>query len=207
MQLFDGYSAEELHRLLNVSRWVAAVFLALALVMFAFNQWIGGRLAGAQQSERTAALRKLAAVEDELRQTRKKESEVASDFDRLIAPRKLSPAQIKRFPTEITPAGPGKVIVTYLTVEWDAEDYARQLGHVLQSAGLNTVVSDYLWMELHTTGVYLTGVGNGLSTMGNAVQRAFEGIGLSIPLIPSPELAKAVGAAPDDTVLVVSNRN
>jgi hypothetical protein len=207
MQLFDGFNAEELHRLLGFSRWLAALLFALALVVFAFNQWIGGRLASAQQIERTEALRKLATTENELREIREKTSEVASKVEQLTSPRKLSLAQIKRFPSSISPSGPGKVIVTYLTVEWDAEDYARQLGHMLQSAGLNTVVSDYLWMELHTDGVYLTGTGNGLPTMGAAIQRAFEGVGVKLPLIPSPELAKAVGAAPDDTVLVVSNRN
>lgn len=207
MQLFEGYNAEELHRLLNASRWIAGLLLLLTVAVFAFNQWLGARTSTAQQTERSEAIKKLAAAEEELQRQRARASDVASSFDRLTTPRKLTPAQIQQFPTAVALDGSGRVIVTYLTVEWDAEDYARQLGHVLRSAGLNVVVSDHLWVELKENGVFLTGLSDHLSSTGSAVQRAFDAVGIRIPVIASPDTAKAVGARAEDAVLVVSNRN
>jgi hypothetical protein len=206
MQLFEGYSADELHRALTISRWLAAVLFLAGVIVLIINQWLVHRIAEVQKEERTTTRQRLVQAEEELRRIRTKTSEVVSTFDKLTSSRKLTPVQMLTFQDTLKKGGKGKVIVTFLTVEWDAEEYAKQLTNALTEAGIEATLSDYLWVQMDDNDVFLAAKENEPSPVAMNLQRAFESIGVVVPLLSKPEIADAVGAKDGETVLVVSNR-
>lgn len=207
MQLFEGYSADELHGFVQTSRWVAGTCLVIGLVAFGFNQWVARRLADADQKERVEARLRAHRAEEELRRVKNQNTEVVHDLDKLTASRKLSPAQIESVTAALANEEKGRVVITFLTVEWDAEEVSRQFVSLLRKAGFEAVLSDYLWVDLKPDGIYLTSAATELPKAGRSIQRAFSAAGVPLPVIPPGEIARAVGAGPNDTVLVISNRN
>ena len=189
-----------------MSRWLAALFLLLAAGAFILNQWLVGRIASQEKIEREGGRSRLLAAEEELRRIRTQTTAVTSSLDKLTAPRKLSPTQITKLRDALATAEKGKVVITYLTVEWDAEEYARQLGSVLQEIGYDVTVSDHLWVTLDHDGLFLVSTSEPLPATAMALQSAFTKLGIEVPAHPPGEIAKELGAKQDETILVVSNR-
>ena len=206
MQLFEGYSADELHRVLSVSRWIAGLSLMVAVAGFAVNQWLVSRIASQQKLERDAGRTRLVAAEEELRRLRTQASAVTSTLDKLTAHRKLSAKQISDLRSILAGAEKGKVVITYLTVEWDAEDYARQLATVLKEIGYDVSLSDYIWVHLDHDGLFLVSSAPALPLAALKLQAAFEQIGINIQTQPAGAIPKEIGAENGETILVVSNR-
>jgi hypothetical protein len=206
MQLFEGYSADELHRALTVSRWLAGLLFLGGIITLIVNQWLVHRIAEAQKDERVTTRERLVQAEEELRRMRTKTTEVVNTFDKLTSSRKLSATQLPSFITTLEKGEKGKVIVTYLTVEWDAEGYARQLTNVLKEAGIEATLSDHLWVDMDENDIFLVAKDKNPPALAQNLQRAFESTGILVPFFSKPEIAEAVGATSGETVLVVSNR-
>jgi septal ring factor EnvC (AmiA/AmiB activator) len=206
MQLFEGYTAGELDRVLTVSRWVAALSLLLTIGAMALNQWLSYRIAAQQKVERDSGKTRLAEAEKELRQLRERMSSVTSSVDKLTTSRKLSATQIEDLKNSLAKAEKGHVVVTYLTIEWDAEDYAKQLAKILEEAGYRVTLSEHLWMSFEQGDVFLTSKDPVLPRHAQALQEAFASIGLAVPALPPGKIATELGVSIEDAVLVVSTR-
>jgi hypothetical protein len=206
MQLFEGYTADELHRVLSASRWIASLLLLLTVGAFALNQWLIHRIASEQKLEREAGKSRLIAAQEELRRLRSNTTAVTSTLDKLTVPRKLTADQISKLRSVLSSAEKGKVVVTYLTVEWDSEDYAKQLAAVLKEIGFTVQVSEYLWVDLEHDGLFLVSTAATPSATMLALQKAFSQIGIEVPFHPPGIIAKEIGAEHGETILVVSNR-
>ena len=206
MQLFEGYTTDELHRVLSASRWIAGLLLLLAVAAVAFNQWLTHRIASQQKLERDSSKSRLIAAEEELRRLRSHTTAVTSTLDKLTVPRKLTPEQIFKLQSVLTLADKGKVVITYLTVEWDSEEYAKQLAKVLKEIGYDVQLSEYLWVDLEHDGLFIVSTAKTPTKVATALQAAFAKIGIDVPSHPPGNIAKEVGAENDETILVVSNR-
>jgi hypothetical protein len=206
MQLFEGYSADELHRVLTTSRWIAGLLMLLAFGAVALNQWLVHRIASQQKFERDSSKSRLIAAEEELRRLRNQMSSVASTVDKMTSTRNLSAAKVAELKSALAAAEKGKVLITYLTIEWDAEDYAKQLAKVLREAGYDVTLSDHLWVSFDQGGLFLTSKDGTLPPHGKALQQGFAKIGVDAPLVPPGEIGKELSLAEGETVLVVSTK-
>jgi hypothetical protein len=206
MQLFEGYTVDELHRVLGASRWIASLLLLLTVAAFAVNQWLVHRIATQQKQERDVGKTRLISAEEELRRLRSQTSAVTSTLDKLTSSRKLTVEQIAKLRSALASAEKGKVIVTYLTVEWDSEEYAKQLATVLKEIGYDVVLSDYIWVHLDHDGLFIVSSAKVPPTAAIKLQAAFAQIGVEVSMPPVGDIAKEVGAENGETILVVSNR-
>jgi hypothetical protein len=206
MQLFEGYTADELHGVLTTSRWIAGLLLVLAMAALALNQWLLHRIATQQRLERESGKTRLITAEEELRRLRNQMSSVASTVEKMTSTRNLPATKVAELKAALATAQKGKVLITYLTIEWDAEDYAKQLAKVLTDAGYDVTVSDHLWVSFEQSGVFLTSKDGSLPDHGYALQRGFAKIGVDVPLVQPGEIAKELTLSGGEAVLVVSNR-
>jgi hypothetical protein len=206
MQLFEGYNAAELHRVLTASRWIAGLLILLAVAAVAVNQWLVHRIATQQKLERDSGNSRLMAAEDELRRLRSQISSVASTVDKITSTRRISPAKVAELKNALEAATKGKILITYLTIEWEAEDYAKQLSKILTEAGYHVTLSDHLWVTFEHGGTFLTSQDGTLPSYGAELQRAFAKIGVEAPLRPAGEIGKELALASGEVVLVVGSR-
>jgi hypothetical protein len=206
MQLFEGYSAEELERVLTTSRWVAGLLLLLGFAALCLNHWLIQRIASQQKLERDSGRSRLIAAEEEVRRLRGQMSSVANSVERLTSTRRLSATQVTELKAALSSAEKGRLIVTYLTIEWDAEDYAHQLAKILKEAGYEVTLSDHLWVEFKQSGLFLTSKDGTLPSHAQGLQRAFLTIGVDVPAAPPDDIAKELELQKGDAVLVVSRR-
>ena len=206
MQLFEGYTAEELERVLTTSRWVAGLLLLLGFAALCLNHWLLHRIATQQKLERNSGKSRLIAAEEELRRLRGQMSSVANSVEKLTSTRKLSATQVNELKAALISAEKGPLIITYLTIEWDAEDYAHQLSKILKEAGYNVTLSDHLWVEFKQSGLFLTSKDGRLPSHATALQKAFAVIGENVPAAPPDEIAKELEIKDGEVVLVVSSR-
>ena len=206
MQLFEGYTADELHGVLTASRWIAGLLILLGVIAVAFNQWLTHRISVLQKAERVETSQRLVERETELRRLRVQAKEVVTTFDKLTTSRKLTASQIETFKGVLKKESGGKIIVTYLTVEWDAEDFARQIADILRGAGLDITFSDHLWVQFDHNGVFITSPDKELPAAAKNLQAAFAAIDMAVPAVPPGGIPKELGAAEGDTILAVGNR-
>src|SRR5215207_9636303 len=206
MQLFEGYSAEELERVLTTSRWVAGFLLLLGFAALCLNHWLIQRIASQQKFERDSGRSRLIAAEEELRRLRGQMSSVANSVEKLTSTRKLSATQVTGLKAALASAEKGRLIIIYLTIEWDAEDYAHQLAKILKEAGYEVTLSDHLWVEFKQPGLFLTSKDGTLPSHALALQRAFLTVGVDVPAAPPEDIGKELEVQIGDAVLVVSNR-
>lgn len=206
MQLFEGYSADELHRVLTTSRWIAGVLVFLAFAAIALNQWLVLLIASQQKLERNTSRTRLIAAEEELRRLRNQLSAVANSMDKMTSTRKLPAAKVAELNAALANIEKGKVLITYLTTERDAEDYAKQLAKVLTEAGYEVTLSDHLWVSFDQSGLFLTSKEGNLPEHGKQLQGAFSKIGVDLPGLPPGEIGKELVFSSSEVVLVVSGR-
>jgi hypothetical protein len=207
MQLFEGYSADELSRILVTSRWIFGVLIVLAAVAGIFTQWLGGQIVERESEQRTRAVQRLATAELELRNSDAKLKDADATLARLIAPRRLNESQIAKLRTSLKAGPRGEVIILFVVAEWDAKDYARQISSLLIEAGFDAKVSEHILPRADHDGVFLCASPEGkLSPHGKSIQAEFVQAGVDMESHHAPTITKDIGASPGAAVLVVSNR-
>jgi hypothetical protein len=213
MPIFTGYTVEEFTRVLTISRWIFGILAVCTIAAGVFTQWASSRLVelhGADRNELRELKEHLIASQKTLERMSTNSTEVADALAQLTDPRKITEAQKTALRKSLRTGPRGKVIVTFLSVEWDAEKYARQIADLLIAAGFDVSISDYLWVHLDDDGVFLcTREPGALPAQSPAahIQRCFEAARIDLaPPVVSTEICQAVGAPVDATILVVSNR-
>lgn len=205
MQLFEGYTAEELDRVLTISRVLAAILAILTACAIAVNQWVTHRIAQVHREERVLSRQRMAAAEHELLRMRKDVTEVAADFDKLTTERKLTEKQKAALLSALKSGAKGRILVTFLAVEWDAEPYARQIAELFREAGFDTTLSEHIWVEFEHDGEFLVEAG-GVSALAGEVIRAFGAAGINLRREVSAAVVKEFSLKEGTLVYVVSNR-
>lgn len=159
------------------------------------------------ETELTASATRLKASEVELEQTKAKTTEVASQLAKFTVPRRLTDEQITSLRQSL-PNGPrGKVVMTFLSVERDAEKYTEQIAQVLSAAGFEVTTSKNLWLQLAFGDIFLCARDTS-NAPAHAVhiQRCFQGAGLSLRAHQDPKMYSDMSVPEDAIIFVVSNR-
>ncbi len=106
-------------------------------------------------------------------------------------------------------AGPkGKVVVTFLSVEGDAQKYAEQITSIFTDAGFDVTLSKKLWLQLALDGVYIAAKEKGAVPLhGPFIQQCFKEAGIPVGGFYDPKFLSDVGAPDDGVVFAVSNRH
>ncbi|MBL9201316.1 MAG: hypothetical protein JNL39_12465 [Opitutaceae bacterium] len=207
MALFEGYSGDDLNRVLNFSRWTLGILALFTAAAGVFNQWVTERIADLQRAEKTKAHERLKASEEELAATKARTAEVAGQLERLTVPRRLTEVQ-RAILRKNLPTGPrGKVIVTFLSVERDAQKYADEIGEILKETGFDVVSSNYLWLQLAFEGLYINGREAGkIPSHAIHLQKCFSEAGLRVKGAYDQKMMNDLQAPEDAIAFVVSNR-
>lgn len=208
MAIFEGYSADDLNRVLNFSRWTLGILALFTAGAGVFNQWVTERVANLQRAEKVSAQEYLKASEAELAATKAKTAEVAGQLEKFTVPRRLTEQQLTALRKSL-PNGPrGKVVMTFLSVEQDAEKYAEQIAEILKETGFDVTVSKHLWLQMALDGIYLNGREAGKVPI-HAVhlQQCFKDAGIPVGGFYDPKFMDDLGAPEDAIVFAISNRH
>jgi len=207
MAFFDGYSVDQLNRVLSASRWVLGSLEVFTAAAGVFNQWIAERVADLQRADKSKAQERLSVSESELEATKAKTAEVAARLARVTEPRNLT-AEQSRTLKALLPAGPrGKVVLTFLSVERDAERYMRQIGALLAECGFEVTYSDHLWFQLAFDSVYVCARKEGaVPAQGAHIQNCFREAGIRVKGFYDEKFVDGLGVPQDGVVFVVSSR-
>jgi hypothetical protein len=144
-----------------------------------------------------------------LKRTKAKTVEVASQLARFSTPRRLTNEQVESLRASL-PSGPrGKVVVTFLSVETDAEKFSDQIASLLTECGFEVIRPRKLWLQMALDGIYLVARDTS-NAPAHAVhmQNCFKAAGVELPAMQDPRVfSEFAEPIPDDAViLAVSNR-
>jgi hypothetical protein len=207
MAFYEGYTVEQLHRALTVSKWILGIFGIILVCVAIVNQWLTARINTLQQQEKALAEQRLKASDAELDQTRAKAAEVASELARYTAPRRLTDEQIALLRKSL-PNGPrGKVVMAFLSVESDAQQYAEQIAQLLTETGFDVSMSKKLWLHFAVGDIFLCARDTSYAPAHAVhIQLCFQAAGLRVRAHQDEKMYSDMGVPDDAIIFVVSNR-
>jgi hypothetical protein len=207
MAFYEGYTVEQLHRALTVSKWILGIFGIIFVCVAIVNQWLTARINTLQQQEKALAEQRLKASDAELDQTRAKAAEVASELARYTAPRRLTDEQIASLRKSL-PNGPrGKVVMAFLSVESDAQQYAEQIAQLLTETGFEVSMSKKLWLHFAVGDIFLCARDTSYAPAHAVhIQLCFQAAGLRLRAHQDEKMYSDMQVHDDAIIFVVSNR-
>jgi hypothetical protein len=207
MAFYEGYTVEQLHRALTVSKWILGIFGIIFVCVAIVNQWLTARINTLQQQEKALAEQRLKASDAELDQTRAKAAEVASELARYTAPRRLTDEQIALLRKSL-PNGPrGKVVMAFLSVESDAQQYAEQIAQLLTETGFDVSMSKKLWLHFAVGDIFLCARDTSYAPAHAVhIQLCFQAAGLRLRAHQDEKMYSDMQVHDDAIIFVVSNR-
>jgi hypothetical protein len=207
MAFYEGYTVEQLHRALTVSKWILGIFGIIFVCVAIVNQWLTARINTLQQQEKALAEQRLKASDAELDQTRAKAAEVASELARYTAPRRLTDEQIASLRKSL-PNGPrGKVVMAFLSVESDAQQYAEQIAQLLTETGFDVSMSKKLWLHFAVGDIFLCARDTSYAPAHAVhIQLCFQAAGLRLRAHQDEKMYSDMQVHDDAIIFVVSNR-
>ena len=207
MAFYEGYTLDQLHRALTSSKWLLAVVGLIFVCVAIVNQWLAGRITTVQREEKARAEEQLKTSEAELERAKAKAVEIAPRIAPTAAARRLTDAQIASLRKSL-PDGPrGKVVMTFLGVESDAQKYAEQIAQVLRESGFDVSMSKNVWLQLAVEGIYLCARDTS-NAPAHAVhiQLCFQEAGLRLRAQQNERMYADMGVPNDAIIFVVSSR-
>ncbi len=205
--MLDGMGIDQLTRLLSVSKWTLGALAVLIACVGIFNEWLSDRIDRLKSAEEVQAQHKLAATAAELAGTKAETTRLAAELARVTTPRSLGASQIEELKKSLSNGPKGKVIITFLSVEIDAENYAKQIAAVLTDTRFEVVLSKALWLQLAYDGLYLCAhKTEGAPPHAVFIQKSFQDAGIRIKGAKDLEFCSKLGATDVDVALVASNR-
>jgi hypothetical protein len=207
MAFYEAFTIEQLNRALTASKWLLVVCGIIFVCVAMVNQWLTGRIATLQREEKTQAQQRLKKPDVELQPTNKKNAEAAARLAPSTVPRRLSDEQIASLRKSL-PTGPrGKVVITYLSVESDAQKYAEQIAHLLTETGFDVSMSKNVWLQLSVGGIFLC-ARNTSNAPAHAVhiQLCFQATGLRLRAHQNEKMYSDMSVPNDAIIFVVSYR-
>jgi hypothetical protein len=190
-----------------MSKWILGIFGIIFACVALVNQWLTARINTLQQQGKTLAEQELKASEAELDLTRAKAAEVASELARYTAPRRLTDEQIASLRKSL-PNGPrGKVVMAFLTVESDAQQYAEQIAQLLTETGFEVSMSKKSWLHFAVGDIFLCARDTSYAPAHAVhIQLCFQAAGLRLRAHQDEKMYSEMGVHDDAIIFVVSNR-
>ncbi len=207
MAFYEAYTVEQLHRALTVSKWILGIFGIIFACVALVNQWLTARINTLQQQGKTRAEQELKASEAELDLTRAKAAEVASELARYTAPRRLTDEQIASLRKSLRNGPRGKVVMAFLSVESDAQQYAEQIAQLLTETGFDVSMSKKLWLHFAVGDIFLCARDTSFAPAHAVhIQLCFQAAGLRLRAHQDEKMYSDMGVDDDAIIFVVSNR-
>jgi hypothetical protein len=207
MAFYEAYTVDQLHRALTASKWLLGVFGVILACVAIVNQWLTGRIATLQRQEKARAEQQLKASEDELDLTRAKAAEVAGELARYTAPRRLTDEQIALLRESLRNGPRGKVVMAFLSVESDAQQYAEQIAQLLTETGFDVSMSKKSWLHFAVGDIFLCARDTTYAPAHAVhIQLCFQAAGLRLRAHQDEKMYSDMGVHDDAIIFVVSNR-
>jgi len=158
MSFFEGWSIEQLNRLLSASRWILGVFAVLTAIAGVFNQYVSDKISILQKTEKQNAEDRFKAAEVKIKTTeegaRKLEEQVKTseqarlELEQKVAPRKLTDKQIQCLVNGFSGLGKSSEPPTVLIVAtrmMDAESiaYGKQIKEAITKAAIPVSFTEF----------------------------------------------------------------
>lgn len=158
--------------------------------------------------KRKAIQQELSETKVILEKTQVQASELSSELNRIKTPRTLSKEQKNNLVKKLKKYQPkGPIIVTFLSVESDAEMYARQFVEVFREAGFDVDLSMYMWLQLAFDGVFMCArKKNAVPLHGPIIQQVLIGEGIPVIGHYDEDFMNKLKVPEDGIVLVISNK-
>ncbi len=207
MLFFEGYHVEQLQRVLTFSRWILGIVGVIFVCVAVVNQWLATRISHLQEDERATVQQRFRSSQAALSAARARATEASSELSRFTAPRQLTDEQIASL-RKCLPNGPrGKVVVAWLKVESDAEQYAAQIAKVLTETGFQVTMAKTVWLQLAVKGIYLCARDPAYAPLHAVhIQRCFQSAGLRLRAHEDKKMYSDMDVPDDAIIFVVSGR-
>jgi hypothetical protein len=182
MALFEGYSTDELNRVLSYSRWALGVLAVLTATAGVFNQWIADRIATLQRVEKATAQERTKAAQAELELTKQKTAEL----ERRLGPWSFSDGQRALLLQALASAPKGRVALEYIqSDERRSHAFADVLAAAFRQAGYD--VWGYIAPLIQAgasplVGVQIVVMDSTSEAVGMPILRALEGAEIPVRL-------------------------
>ena len=207
MGLFEGLSSDQLSRIATVSKWITVVLAVLVAVVGILHQWASDRVSALHKAEKAAVQVTLNKTQVELEKTKSEAKETAEKLSRISTPRSLSAEQRSSLKSKLCAGPKGIVRFTYLSIERDAESYAKQIAEVFSECGFDTAIVDKIWLQLAFDDIFLCVVDvSNPPVHAAAIQQSFVSSGIRLRAHQDPGMCKSVDAPENGVVIVISNR-
>ncbi|MFN0080867.1 MAG: hypothetical protein ACKVY0_30735 [Prosthecobacter sp.] len=203
-------TSDDLQRYASLLRWVGLGVTVFGILLTGASHYVADKLLVVNKSEKIKSQERLKASEIELSETKAKASEIEARLKKITTPRVLTSEQIKGLKEFLQAAPKGKVTMTFLSVEPDAQKYSEQIGLVLRESGFDVVAPQKLWLQLAFDDLFI-----GVRSLKDAppyvvaIQKAFQSIGLKAPAHEDPNLFTSFSPIlPDDChcIVCISNK-
>lgn len=134
-------------------------------------------------------------------------NQAKSELAAIKTPRTLDEVQKKKLLELLKTTNKGKVVITYLSVERDAESYAKEIFGVLNQAGYSTTLSKHLWLQLAYEGIYICAwEANKVPYFATDLQNAMKEVGIKVTGSYQPDFLETLKVSRDAVALVISNK-
>jgi hypothetical protein len=135
MTFYEGYSVEQLNRILNYSRWALGLFAVITALAGIFNQWIIVRIAERQQIDKSAAKKEADEKEASLQSELTILQAARTKVSRQLEHRHLTNEQRSQLIASLVSKPKGTVLLTCPINNPEAADFMNEIGSAVQAAG------------------------------------------------------------------------
>jgi hypothetical protein len=177
---------------------IIAWFLAGIGIIAGFNHYKVKTQDATEKANKADSLR--IEIEQQLNQTK-------SELTAIKTPRTLDEVQKNKLLELLKNTNKGEVIITYLSVERDAENYAKELLDVLRQSGYSVTLSNHLWLQMEYEGIYICAwEANNVPYFATDLQNAMKEVGIKVKGSYQPEFLQTIKVPRDAVALVISNK-
>jgi hypothetical protein len=149
----------------------------------------------------------LGLTKSELDYTKEKAKKINEELQAIKTPRKFTKGEMESIISKLKHKRKGKVIVTYLSVERDAEHYAKQLEEILSESGFESKLSNHLWLQLAFDGLYICSwEPDTVPFFATDLQQVLQESGLKVSGSYDSTFLTSLNVPKDGIALVVSNK-
>ncbi|MEO0528201.1 MAG: hypothetical protein AAFZ89_13295 [Bacteroidota bacterium] len=177
---------------------IIAWFLAGVGIIAGFNHYKVKTQDATEKAKKADSLR--IEMEEQL-------NEAKSELNAIKTPRTLTQTQRDKLLELLKKSNKGKVVITYLSVERDAESYAKELLAVLTESGYLATLSKHLWLQLAYDGIYICAwEPDTVPYFATDLQNAMKEVGIKVTGSYQPDFLETLKVPRDAVALVISNK-
>jgi hypothetical protein len=139
--------------------------------------------------------------------TKIKSEKISIDLESIKTPRFVTERQKQDLLQLLKKTRKGTVVVTYLSVERDAENYAKQIVEILKQSGYNTILSKHLWLQLAHDGIFICAwEPHTVPFFATDLQNSMKSVGIKIAGSYDSDFLSTLKVPCDGIALVISNK-